>query len=68
MRSTSTSKFEEESNSEDQGDLDSVTGITVVFYLLIRVFFFIFGSNRLFISSASHCMLIVSYFRLSTSE
>ena len=66
MRSTSTSKFEEESNSEDQGDLDSVTGITIVFDLLIRVLS-IFRSSRSFICSALQCMLIKSYPRLSAS-
>ena len=59
MRSTSTSKFEEESNSEDQGDLDSVTGITIVFDLLIRVLS-IFRSSRSFVNSSLHCMSIGS--------
>ena len=41
------------SSSEDRGDLDSVTGITVVFYLFLRVLS-IFGSSRSFVSSVLH--------------
>ena len=45
---------------EAQIDPNSVIGITVIFYLLVRVLS-IFGSNRSFVSFALHCMSIESY-------